>query len=50
MSDDTREGERPPWPQRLYESVWLWAAVAVLFWFLSYVVWGMVDLMVIPGG
>lgn len=50
MSDEAHSEERAPWPQRLYESVWLWAAVAVLFWFLSYVVWGFVDLMVIPGG
>lgn len=50
MTDDTSQEEQAPWPQRLYGSVWLWAAVAVLFWFLSYVVWGMVDLLVIPGG
>lgn len=50
MSDDSPPDEQAPWPQRLYESVWLWAAVAVLFWFLSYVVWGGVDLLVIPGG
>lgn len=41
---------RPPVAQRLYDSVWLWAAVAVLFWILSYVVWGFVDLTVLPGG
>lgn len=50
MSDDATADERPPLPQRLYESVWVWAAVAVLFWILSYVVWGFVDLVVLPGG
>jgi len=51
MTDERQEEEeRTPVPQRLYESVWLWAAVAVLFWFLSYVVWGFVDLTVLPGG
>lgn len=48
-TDEVGEG-RPPWPQRLYESIWLWAGVAVLFWVLSYVVWAAVDLMLIPGG
>lgn len=43
--------DRPvPWPQQLYENIWLWAGVALVFWFLSYVVWGMVDLFVLPGG
>lgn len=50
MEHDERGDDRAPLPQRLYESVWLWAAVAVLFWFLSYVVWGFVDLIVLPGG
>lgn len=50
MSDSETADERPPLAQRLYESVWLWAAVAVLFWILSYVVWGFVDLVVLPGG
>lgn len=44
------EDQQAPLGQRLYESIWLWAAVAVLFWFLSYVVWGFVDLTIIPGG
>lgn len=50
MTDEPKDEGRAPLPQRLYESIWLWAAVAVLFWFLSYVVWGFVDLTVIPGG
>lgn len=50
MADDAGSGDRPPWPQRLYESIWLWAGVAILFWVLSYLVWGFIDLTVLPGG
>lgn len=50
MTDEQGDEGRAPLPQRLYGSIWLWAAVAILFWFLSYVVWGFVDLTVIPGG
>lgn len=50
MTDETKDEGRAPVLQRLYESIWLWAAVAVLFWILSYVVWGFVDLTIIPGG
>ena len=49
MTEEEKKG-RPAWQETLYENVWLWAFVAVLFWFLSYVVWGFVDLMLIPGG
>jgi hypothetical protein len=50
MTDDRTDREPAPLGQRLFESIWVWAAVAILFWFLSYVVWGFVDLTVIPGG
>jgi len=39
-----------PWQQRLYQNVWLWAAAALLFWLVSYVVWGWVDLLLLPEG
>lgn len=42
--------ESVPWQQSLYESIWVWAAVAIVFWFLSYVIWGVVDLISIPPG
>jgi hypothetical protein len=42
--------DAPPWPQRLYDSVWLIAGTAILFWMLSYVVWGLVDILTISGG
>lgn len=52
MPDETEEpsSQHPPWPQRLYDSVWLIAGLAILFWMLSYVVWGLVDILSIPGG
>lgn len=49
MTSDEEKRESA-WQEALYENVWLWAFVAVLFWFLSYVVWGFVDLMLISGG
>ncbi|MDX1568112.1 MAG: hypothetical protein R3223_09955 [Longimicrobiales bacterium] len=43
-------GSTIPWQQRLYQNIWLWAVAAILFWFLSYVVWGWVDLALLPEG
>lgn len=43
-------GSSIPWQQRFYQNIWLWALAAILFWFLSYVVWGWVDLMLLPDG
>jgi hypothetical protein len=39
-----------PWPQQLYDSIWLLAGAAVLFFVLSYVVWGLVDILTVPTG
>jgi len=33
-----------PWPQRLFNSVWVLALAAMLYFFLSYVLWGLIDL------
>ena len=41
--------EAPPWPQQLYDSIWLIAGAAVVFWFLSYVLWGLIDIVSVPG-
>lgn len=46
MSSET-EGD-PPLLQRLYNRIWLLAVLAILFWALSYVVWGYVDIWTIP--
>jgi hypothetical protein len=48
--DQARNDLNVPWTQRLYESIWVWAAVAILFWVLSYLVWGFIDLISIPAG
>lgn len=39
-----------PWQQQLYDSVWLLAGAAIVFFVLSYVVWGLVDILTIPAG
>ena len=44
-SDDAR-----PWPQKLYDSIWLLAGAAFLFFVLSYVIWGLVDILTVPTG
>jgi hypothetical protein len=49
--DEQREAgtTAEPWQQHLLDSIWLLAGAAVLFWALSYVVWGLVDLLSIGG-
>lgn len=39
-----------PLLQRLYDRIWLLALVAFLFWALSYVVWGLIDVFSVPPG
>ena len=52
MAEETSGGTEsmPPWPQRLLDSIWLLAGLALVFWALSYVVWGLIDLMSVPLG
>jgi len=38
-----------PFMQRLYDRIWLLALLAVLFWAVSYLVWGWLDILSIPG-
>lgn len=42
--------EHRPWQQQLYDSVWLIAGVAIVFFVLSYVVWGLVDILTVAAG
>lgn len=54
MSDTVNSSENntedvPVW-QKLFDSIWFLAGVALLFFMLSYVVWGMIDLLTIPMG
>ena len=39
-----------PRAQRAFNSIWILAAAAMLYFFLSYVVWGLVDLARVPAG
>ena len=46
----TQSDEEIPFMQRLYNNVWLLAAMALLFFTLSYVVWGLIDIYTVPPG
>jgi hypothetical protein len=48
--DGERAAKDVPWPQQLLESPWLLAGAALLFFTLSYVVWGLIDLLTIASG
>lgn len=39
-----------PWPQRLLDNIWVLALAAIIYFVVSYIVWGMVDLATIPMG
>jgi hypothetical protein len=45
----TSHDEPPVW-QRLYDRVWLLASAALLFWALTYVAWGLVEIFSVPAG
>lgn len=42
--------ERTPWQQQLLDSEWLLALAAILFFTLSYIVLGLIDLLSVPSG
>lgn len=48
MTDDRTETERIPVMQRLYNRIWLLAAAAMLFFLVSYVAWGLLDVTSLP--
>jgi hypothetical protein len=52
MSESGESSERvaKPWPQQLLESPWLLAGAALLYFTLSYIVWGLIDLMSVKPG
>ena len=50
MGAEQSDPTEAPWPQQFLDSVWLLAGLAVVFFTLSYVVWGLVDLMSVPPG
>lgn len=45
MSETTTDTGSIPFMQRLYNRIWLLAAAAMLFFLLSYVGWGLLDIL-----
>jgi len=50
VEDPRVQSEEAPWQQRVLNSIWLLALAAVVFFFLSYVVWGLIDLLSVGTG
>lgn len=42
--------DEEPLLQRVYDRIWLLAGAALLFWALTYVVWGLLDIFSVPAG
>ena len=47
MSSDHQSA---PLLKRLYDKIWWLALAALLWWTLSYVVWGVLDIFSVPAG
>lgn len=45
MSTEPAGSDEAPLMQRLYDRIWVLAAAALLFFVVSYVVWGLVDIL-----
>jgi uncharacterized BrkB/YihY/UPF0761 family membrane protein len=50
VDDPQVESQQAPWQQRVLDSIWMLALAAVVFFFLSYVVWGLIDLLSVGTG
>ena len=46
----THSSDEIPFMQRLYNRIWLLAALALAFFLAVYVVWGVVDIFSVPVG
>lgn len=46
MTEQTSEDI--PLMQQLYNRIWLLAALAIVFFFVTYVGWGLVDILSVP--
>jgi hypothetical protein len=49
MTEDTEPTAEGPWPQRLLDNLWVLAGAAIVFWALSYLVWGFLDILAVGG-
>lgn len=49
-AESGESAERVPWQQQVMDSIWLLAGAALLFFFISYVGWGLIDILTIPQG
>lgn len=50
MTEPSAPNDQRPWQQQLYDSIWLLAGAAIVFFVLSYMVWGLVDILTISSG
>lgn len=50
MSPSSSAEPSTPWQQRLYDRIWVLAVAAMAFFLVSYVLWGLADLLVFSGG
>ncbi len=50
MSNEDSDGEPIPWGQRMFDRIWLLAGAALVYFTLSYIVWGLIDLMAVKMG
>lgn len=48
MEDSETRRNDVPLPQRLFDSIWILALAAMLYFFLSYVLWGLINLWQTP--
>ncbi len=39
---------QPPFWQRLFDHIWLWLILSNVIFFITYVVWGVLDVLRIP--
>lgn len=50
MGNSQPDASDVPTLQRIYDNVWLIAVAGTLFFALSYVAWGIIDILAVPVG